>query len=169
MDVCVWVCVAQLLNRWNAHYAADDNSVESKVCAPHYHHFPLPLLPFYLAPSSLSSLSFSLSVAPPAFSSWVFVTLLCTPWLEASKDGYHISLCSSRRGHTHMHTHSFCFWLCVCVAGADWATAATFFAFFFQALKVFFCPSADRLCLRTTGCHAGGMQPPQCQSDSILL
>lgn len=38
--------------------------------------------------------------------------------------------------------------------------------FFLQALKVFFCPSADRLCLRAIGRHAGGMQSPQCQSDS---
>ena len=44
--VCVCVCVAQLLNRWNAHYAADDNSVESKVCAPLYlHFFPLSFPP----------------------------------------------------------------------------------------------------------------------------
>lgn len=41
-----------------------------------------------------------------------------------------------------------------------------FHIFFLQALKVFFCPSADRLCLRAIGRHAGGMQSPECQSDS---
>lgn len=52
--VCVLVCVAQLLNRWNACYAVDDNSVESEVYAPLYLYLPLssplsllnPLLPF---------------------------------------------------------------------------------------------------------------------------
>lgn len=44
-----------------------------------------------------------------------------------------------------------------------------FHIFFLQALKVFFCPSADRLCLRSTGRHAGGMQSPQCQSDSHFI
>lgn len=40
--LCLSLCVrvAQLLSRWNAHYAADDNSVESEVCAPLYPPFP---------------------------------------------------------------------------------------------------------------------------------
>lgn len=51
----VSVCVAQLLSRWNAHYAADDNSVESKVCASLCLLFPLSLVNSILTPSYLSS------------------------------------------------------------------------------------------------------------------
>ncbi len=174
---CVCVCVAQLLNRWNAHYAADDNGVQSKVRAPLYLHFPLssppssstlsPLLPLCPHLSVLPLISTSLSLSPFPFS-WVSVTLLCSPWLEACKDGYHISLCSFRATNTHTHAHTRARGMCV-ERGLSERPLPHFSHFFLQALKVFFCPIADRLRLRTTGRHAGGMQPPHCPSDSVLL
>lgn len=104
--------------------------------------FPLlPPPPPQLCPSSLSS-----SVCPPSHlhispfpSSWVSVTLLCSPWLEASKDGYHISLCSFRATHMHAHTRpvaGVC--VCVCGVGAEWMAIATFFTFFSPGLKGLF-------------------------------
>lgn len=112
------VCVAQLLSRWNAHYAADDNSVESKVCASLCLLFPLSLVnsiltPSYLCPSVCpGSLSLSLPFLPADS-----VTLLCSPWLEASKDQYHFPLCSFRATHTHTLTNTPCGPLCVWSGG----------------------------------------------------
>lgn len=61
-------------------------------------------------------------------------------------------------------------WPSMCVErGLSERPLPHFSHFFLQALKVFFCPSADRLCLRTTSRHAGGMQPPQCQREYWLI
>lgn len=93
-------------------------------------------------PLSTSIFLFPLSqLCPHSFNSLPLFSLpdecpslcLCSPWLEASKDGYHISLCSF--GATH-HTHPVAQY--VCGEGAEWAAVATFFAFFSPSLKGLF-------------------------------
>lgn len=79
-------------------------------------------------PSGLSLIS-----TPLPATDWASITLLCSLWLEASKDGYHSSLCSFWATH---HTHPVAQY--VCGAGAEWAAVAHFSHFFSPGLKGLF-------------------------------
>lgn len=154
---CLCVCVAQLLNRWNAHYAADDNSVESKVLAPLYLFFCRRSFHSSALPHSHLHLFLS-SPSDPSFA------LLCSPWLEASKHQRISDFLSLT--HTHTHRGTACE-----VEGGSWVNDRIrifliFFPFYLSSERSFSVPVQTE---EPPGRHAGGMQPPHRESVSVLL
>lgn len=111
--------------------------------------FPLSTLSLLLPLCPLLSVLILLNISRPLFP--FSFSFFCSCWLEASNDQYDFPRCSFRVTHTCMLTKTPCGPLCACGVGAEWMAVATFFSFFLQALKVFFCPTTDSRPLRATG------------------
>lgn len=120
------VCEAQLLSRWNAHYAGDDNGVESEVRTT----LALRSPPRILSP-------------PPIFNStgWVSVTLESLVQGLWRGESYLCLLGVTHRMHPAAQRWSS--------VGVEWASVNTFFTFFSPGLKGLFLSQRRRSVSKT--------------------